>query len=296
MIESIHIANDVVAHLDLDERPRQRGASTDSRRPVSSRPRSRDWVRPRRPSWSDASNIPDGWWRDTASRLIYRAAGSVDCRAVATTAGRVALRRRADAHPVVLDGLDALEEHDLTMALADASPGVREHAVRLAERRLADHPALLDKVLALAADPEPRVRFQAAFTLGETSDPRAIAALATSPCAISTTLGSARPCFHLCRAVWSNWSRLLVKDEAFLAQGGLPTRGWSNWPRSSAPASKRRKSRRFSMWPPVCRKIRPPPWPSYLAWARDAALGRLARRLYIRPPQPARYALLDDSC
>ena len=36
-----------------------------------------------------------------------------------------------------LDGLGALEERDLLAALADASPGVREHAVRLAEPRLA---------------------------------------------------------------------------------------------------------------------------------------------------------------
>ena len=36
-----------------------------------------------------------------------------------------------------LEGLDALAEDDLLRALADPSPGVREHAVRLAEPRLA---------------------------------------------------------------------------------------------------------------------------------------------------------------
>ena len=45
--------------------------------------------------------------------------------------------------------------------------------------RLKREPALLAKLLALADDPDPMVRFQLAFSLGEASDdPRAIAALA----------------------------------------------------------------------------------------------------------------------
>src|SRR5262249_12255488 len=48
----------------------------------------------------------------------------------------------------------------------------------LAEPRLSRWPALLERILALADDPQPRVRFQVAFTLGETTDPRAIESLA----------------------------------------------------------------------------------------------------------------------
>jgi putative heme-binding domain-containing protein len=50
--------------------------------------------------------------------------------------------------------------------------------VRLAEPRLAKSKALLAKVLGLAIDAAPRVRFQVAFTLGEVHDPAAVAALA----------------------------------------------------------------------------------------------------------------------
>ena len=79
---------------------------------------------------------------------------------------------------MALDGLKSLSKDDFLLALADVSPGVREHALRLAEPHLADSPALLDTVLSMSADPQPRVRFQLAFTLGETNDARAIAALA----------------------------------------------------------------------------------------------------------------------
>ena len=79
---------------------------------------------------------------------------------------------------MALDSLKALEDGDLLVALEDPSPGMREHAVRLAEPRLAASSELLSKVLALADDPDTRVRFQVAFTLGETTDARAIQALA----------------------------------------------------------------------------------------------------------------------
>ena len=64
------------------------------------------------------------------------------------------------------------------VGLADPSSGVREHALRLAESRLGENKLIRDKAIALAADDNIRVRFQAAFSLGETTDPRAAAALA----------------------------------------------------------------------------------------------------------------------
>src|SRR5262249_8725638 len=76
-----------------------------------------------------------------------------------------------------LEGLKALGEDDLLVALNDKSAGIREHAVRLAESRLDQAPKLLDTVLALAGDPDSRVRFQTAFTLGAVMDPRAVPAL-----------------------------------------------------------------------------------------------------------------------
>ncbi|MFO0843141.1 MAG: HEAT repeat domain-containing protein [Gemmataceae bacterium] len=50
--------------------------------------------------------------------------------------------------------------------------------MKLAEARLKDSPSLRSAVVALADDPSPRVRFQAAFTLGVMDTPEAVAALA----------------------------------------------------------------------------------------------------------------------
>jgi putative heme-binding domain-containing protein len=78
----------------------------------------------------------------------------------------------------MLEGLSALEDELVERALKDAEPGLREHGLRLAEPRLAKSAGLRELVLKLADDSEPRVRFQAAFTLGELRDEHALAALA----------------------------------------------------------------------------------------------------------------------
>jgi putative membrane-bound dehydrogenase-like protein len=177
VIESIHIAGDVVKHLDLTN-GRDKGRIYRLTPPGFKVP-----PQPRLGTATSAELVgylehPGGWWRDTAARLIFE---RQDRAAVEP------LRRRLAESPSPLgrmhilwslDGLRALEEQDLARGLADASPGVRENAVRLAEPRLKDWPALEDKILALADDPEPRVRFQVAFTLGDISDPRAVPALA----------------------------------------------------------------------------------------------------------------------
>jgi putative heme-binding domain-containing protein len=120
---------------------------------------------------------PNCWWRETAHRLIFE---RQDSAAVAP------LRRllRESDRPLArlaalwsLAGLNALDEADLTRALADDVAGIREHAVRLAEPRLGQAPTLREQVLALARDPVVRVRFQVAFTLGEMRDPRVADAL-----------------------------------------------------------------------------------------------------------------------
>jgi putative heme-binding domain-containing protein len=77
-----------------------------------------------------------------------------------------------------LQGLDVLTRDDLAVALADADAHVREHAVQLAEPLLSKAPDLLETVLNLVTDDAPRVRFQAALTLGEVDDERVPAALA----------------------------------------------------------------------------------------------------------------------
>jgi putative heme-binding domain-containing protein len=65
-------------------------------------------------------------------------------------------------------GLDSLSEHAILAALSDSHAGVRENAVRLAERRLDASQVLRDKVAVLVGDPELRVRLQVALAIGET--------------------------------------------------------------------------------------------------------------------------------
>ena len=119
----------------------------------------------------------NGWWRDTAQRLLIER----DARAAAAP-----LRRLADTggesgrlHAVwTLDALGIATDEDILRALRDPSAGVRENALRLAERRLPESPRLIDAVSELAGDPDPKVRLHVALALGAADDPRRIAVLA----------------------------------------------------------------------------------------------------------------------
>lgn len=109
---------------------------------------------------------PNVWWRRTAQRLLVDRASreAVEpLRRLART-GRTAEGR---VHALwTLQGLDALDPRLTAHALDDPEPGVRENAVRLAELQLAGAPWLVERLPALAEDPDPRVRFQALLTLG----------------------------------------------------------------------------------------------------------------------------------
>ncbi len=111
---------------------------------------------------------PNGWHRDTASRLLYE-------RNDPTAAPLLRQLRQKSGLPAArllalhaLAGLTVLTPEDLAPALADPDPGVRVHALQLAEPLLqAGAPGLAARVAALTADPVPWVRRQLAFTAGE---------------------------------------------------------------------------------------------------------------------------------
>ena len=148
---------------------------------------SRGWKRPvGRPSLDrlDPSGLAQAlghqlaWWRETAQRLIVeqRDKGAVPhVRRLATESRSETARTHA---LWTLDGLGALETLDLQSALRDGHAAVRENAVRLAEGRVRASRDLLEGLLALAADPDARVRFQTALALGEADDGGAVEALA----------------------------------------------------------------------------------------------------------------------
>ena len=121
---------------------------------------------------------PSTWWRDTAHRLVFQ---RQDTRAVSPLRQmiRESGKPTARLHAIwSLAGLKSFTGSDIEFVLADSSPHVRRHAVRLAESRVNDSPKLLAAVLRAADDPDQRVRFQVALTLGEVQDERATSALA----------------------------------------------------------------------------------------------------------------------
>ena len=120
----------------------------------------------------------NGWWRDAAQRLLHERQDQSAIEPLRALANQSQFELARLHALYTLRGLGALREPEIASALDDSSAGVREHALRLAEPQLARSQKLRDKVMALADDANARVRFQCAFTLGETDDPRAAAALA----------------------------------------------------------------------------------------------------------------------
>lgn len=139
-----------------------------------------------------ALNSPNGWQRDTAQRLLVeRGDGSV--AGLLKRTGALSPNPKARLQVLyTLDGLGELNPDLLAMALADRHPAVREHAIRLSESHLRKASSmdgtvnaapdgfgrLADQLLRAVRDPNERVRYQLAFSLGEWSDQRAAKALA----------------------------------------------------------------------------------------------------------------------
>lgn len=134
----------------------------------------------RKPALSQASTRelvallehPNGWHRDTASRLLYQRrdpSALVPARELATKSASPLGRLHA---MYAVAGLGGVEAADVAKWLRDPDPRVRVHAARFGE--------LLggEGLVRLASDPDVRVRYQAAFSLGVAISVEAIAALA----------------------------------------------------------------------------------------------------------------------
>lgn len=112
---------------------------------------------------------PNGWHRDTASRLLYERQDPAAVQPVRELS-RSSLFAQGRIHALnALDGLGKLEPQDVLKAIGDQSPRVREHAVRLAER-FTDSADVAERLAALANDSDNRVRLQLGFTLGGFSE------------------------------------------------------------------------------------------------------------------------------
>jgi mono/diheme cytochrome c family protein/glucose/arabinose dehydrogenase len=147
-----------------------------------------------------ALSHPNGWWRDTAQRLMVERGDAT----VVPQLKRLAVQApdwRTKLHALwTLDGLDAIAVEEVQRALGDKSPEVRAAAVRLSERWIgqANHP-LAPAVIKLLDDPSWTVRRQVAATAGElpaqTRADTAIAALSkygADPITVDVAVSSLR--------------------------------------------------------------------------------------------------------
>jgi putative membrane-bound dehydrogenase-like protein len=122
----------------------------------------------------------NGWWRDTAQRLLVEGHHRDALRLLQAQVSRSkSSMPLAQLHALyTLAGLEGLTPAIVTAALKNPYPGLREHGLRLAEPFLSttnrfatgtssQMKKLQESVLALADDLNPRVRYQLALSLGE---------------------------------------------------------------------------------------------------------------------------------
>lgn len=130
-----------------------------------------------RPRLAEAANAdlvatlshPNGWWRDTAQRLLVerQALDAVDRLRAVAKEGPVSVGR---VHALwTLTGLDRLDWPTVAVCLKADDPSLRAHAIRLAGTA-SDRPtppAVFAALEALATDTRPMVRLQLLLSLGE---------------------------------------------------------------------------------------------------------------------------------
>ena len=121
-------------------------------------------------AWVERLADPNGFWRDTAQRLIVERGD----RSVVPAVQRIAFEHKdelARLHALwTLEGLNAITREIVERVLKDGSFRVRQAALRVAEPLLADV-NVAARVIALQEDAEIEVRRQLLFTLGEGQGP-----------------------------------------------------------------------------------------------------------------------------
>lgn len=123
---------------------------------------------------------PNGWWRDTAQRLLVE-------RADSTSTARLREVLKSGPTPQArvqalwtLEGMRRLDPNAVRIALADEHPQVRAHAIRSAEFLLASarRDEIVPDLIKAGSDTDPLVELQFALTVSEIATPEAKVALA----------------------------------------------------------------------------------------------------------------------
>jgi putative membrane-bound dehydrogenase-like protein len=129
---------------------------------------------------------PNGWWRDTAQQLLVTRRDRAAISSLRKMAGRSTSPQGRLNALWTLEGMSAIDATLIAGALRDPNPRLRENAIRLSEPFLgktaplvaaaepvasrtsaAANPDLVQSLLDRVNDPDARVRFQLALTLGE---------------------------------------------------------------------------------------------------------------------------------
>lgn len=131
-----------------------------------------------------ALSYPNGWQRDLAQQLILDRSdpAAIPLLLALATAPPPAVTEQSTAHALgrlhalcTLDGLGAKDALRLALpvALKDQHPGVRRHAIRVCEMFPEPPAAIWQGLVTLVEDPDPQVRLQLAYTLGQLQHPQA---------------------------------------------------------------------------------------------------------------------------
>jgi putative heme-binding domain-containing protein len=124
---------------------------------------------------------PNGWQRDTASRLLYEKQDRAAVPLLASMLNRSRLPQARLRALHALAGLGALKEEHLLQAFTDDDQWVRKDAVSLAESLVTDgaiSDGIWEQLKTMGADPSLQVRYQFAFTAGEIQRPEKASLLA----------------------------------------------------------------------------------------------------------------------
>jgi putative membrane-bound dehydrogenase-like protein len=117
---------------------------------------------------------PNPWWRLTAQRLLLERQDKSTIPLLTRTFNE-SPDAKARLHTLyALENLNALGAELVKKALNDPEPGVREHALVLAEK----YPNLAPDIIRLTDDASPQVAYQASLSLGQFPEKEALPTLA----------------------------------------------------------------------------------------------------------------------
>ncbi len=119
---------------------------------------------------------PNGWHRDTASRLLYQKQD----KSLAPSLRYLAKKSKSHLGKIhalwALDGINSLDHSDVLAALSDEHPRVREQALLLSEKLPASK-EVRSTVIELLKDSDIKVKLQAIYSLGGADDKASASAL-----------------------------------------------------------------------------------------------------------------------